>query len=195
MKRYYIGIDPGKDGGIAIFDKVNKSWTHFKMPNGKDKEIDCYAFGQIFNYPVEETIVAFEDVHAIKGSGAKATFNFGRNMGYALGILQSKGLSCIMIQPKKWQALMHLGVFRRKKDEGTKDEKNDTKLMSLRAAQALHPGEQFLATPRSSTPHDGIVDAYLICHWLINTYKDGTSIEQGSTDLKRTKSKGFKVRR
>ncbi len=54
---------------------------------------------------------------------------------------------------------------KKKNKDGTQKMKTDTKAMSLVAAQRIFPNESFLATERSSVPHDGLVDAALICEF------------------------------
>jgi len=40
--------------------------------------------------------------------------------------------------------------------------RGQSKKYALAKAKELRPDEQWLATPRSKKPHDGIVDAYLM---------------------------------
>lgn len=47
----------------------------------------------------------------------------------------------------------------------------ETKQAALRLAKKLWPDENFRATPRSKTPHTGIVDAALIAQYAINKGK------------------------
>jgi hypothetical protein len=54
-----------------------------------------------------------------------------------------------------------------------------TKVLALAKASELAPDETWLATKRSSTPHDGMVDAFLIARYFLNS--DGL-IEVASTD-------------
>jgi hypothetical protein len=49
----------------------------------------------------------------------------------------------------------------------------------LAKANELAPDETWLATKRSSTPHDGMVDAFLIARYYLNS--DGLN-EVASTD-------------
>lgn len=49
-------------------------------------------------------IIVIEDVHSVFGSGAKANFNFGFNVGHIHGILGSAYVGIIhRVQPKLWQ--------------------------------------------------------------------------------------------
>jgi hypothetical protein len=44
-------------------------------------------------------------------------------------------------------------------------EKGQTKPAALSKARQLWPGETWLATARSSKPHEGLIDAALIAEW------------------------------
>lgn len=44
-----------------------------------------------------------EDIHAVRGSSAKGTFTFGRNLGHWEGILYSCGIEWELISPRIWQ--------------------------------------------------------------------------------------------
>lgn len=51
-----------------------------------------------------------EDVHALRGSSAKGTFTFGRNLGFWEGILSSLKIRWIKVSPKEWQKEYKLTV-------------------------------------------------------------------------------------
>jgi crossover junction endodeoxyribonuclease RuvC len=44
-----------------------------------------------------------EKVHAVRGSSAKGTFTFGKNVGNWEGILHSCGIEWSLISPREWQ--------------------------------------------------------------------------------------------
>jgi hypothetical protein len=162
--RHYIGIDPGKSGGIAILTEDMKLIL-FTVPTiGKlvDHQsirtvLDGYRGGN-----GNQSYYALEDVHSLPGVSAKANFSFGENKGEYRGLLVGLQLPYMEVQPKTWQKIAWEGVPLMKKPNG----KTDTKAVSLTAAKRLFPNESFLATSRSSVPHDGLVDATLIAYYL-----------------------------
>ena len=109
-----------------------------------------------------KTYFALEDVHSLPGVSAKANFSFGENKGEYRGMLVALELPYMEVQPKVWQKVAWEGVPLMKNSKG----RTDTKAMSLTAAKRLFPNESFLATSRSSVPHDGLVDAALIAYYL-----------------------------
>lgn len=68
------------------------------------------------------------------------------------------------ITPKKWQKMFWITP---KMPKGVKF---DTKAAALKVARQLWPEQDWLATSRSSVPHDGLVDASLIAEFCRRTY-------------------------
>lgn len=169
MERMILGIDPGKNGGFCIMFP-DRTIEYFKSPV-IGKEIDEGGYTDIIetaqrmaHIGKHELYAFLEDVHAIHGSAAKATFEFGRAVGLLQGILKAHRIPTVLVKPKQWQAKAWSGVKIQKKQDGIRF-KTDTKSTSLMAAKRLFPQESFLATSRSKVPHDGIVDATLIAYF------------------------------
>lgn len=161
MRRVRIGIDIGKSGGIALFvDGVCLAAVSTPQIAG---EIDVVKLVRMIRdwIPTKQDSfhVAIEDVHAIYGCSAKATFQFGKALGVIEGILTALEVSWTKVTPKMWQKEMWQGVEVIKKAGKTS---NDTKAMSLIAVKRLFPALSLLETPRCSVPHNGIVDSVLI---------------------------------
>lgn len=106
----WVGIDPGSKGAFCALYEDNT--TTFK-----DYETNPYKMAQ-WLHDVSQShdiqMCMIEDVHAIFGSSAKATFNFGFNVGILHGIIRTLGLPLDLIQPKAWQK--HAGVIAKGKD-------------------------------------------------------------------------------
>jgi hypothetical protein len=172
-----IGIDPGKNGFICVFNTnesvevKNGEWmplipnplTYYSIPL-INKEVDLRSLDVIFNSPEFKTDnihCCIEDVHAIFGSAAKATFNFGWIVGVLEAMLVSYEIPYTKVKPKEWQKEMWQGIPLQKKPNG----RTDTKAMSLLAAKRLFPNEDLTATERSVKPHDGKADALLLAEY------------------------------
>lgn len=163
-----IGIDPGSQGGIAF---LGKSLTVFKMPvikikNGKKTEThlsisDLKRLLLDSTYCGFEAIIYVEDVHSIFGVSASANFKMGYNLGMLHSLLDDLYGDYYLVQPKEWQKKIWTEQDYVIKENGRKD----TKKTSLNAAQRIFPNEPFLATDRSSVPHDGMFDAALIAYY------------------------------
>lgn len=155
-----IGIDPGKNGFICIITDDYISYAPIPLIN---KEVDLHALEQEFLLWDGENDVhcVIEDVHAIFGSAAKATFNFGWIVGVLEAMLVSHGIPYTKVKPKEWQKEMFNGIPIQKKPNG----RNDTKAMSFLAAKRLFPNEDLTATERSTKLHDGKSDALLMAEY------------------------------
>jgi len=187
---YIIGVDPGLKGALVLlhdgevqdkvaipiigkifdlneFTAILEEWTDFDG----DIDKDCHIF--------------IEDVHAIFGSSAAATFTFGFVVGSIQAIVSTLGVPYTLVQPKKWQKVIYQGIpeMRNAPKKLTKAELVDkalgkkvrtpkakgslnTKAMSLVAAKRLFPNVDLRKnTTRCTVAHDGIVDALLIADW------------------------------
>ena len=126
-----IGIDPGKEGGIAIIDTTwaemsgdPSPLTVHKMPATEHdvreilESIGRYRFAFI------------EAVSAMPGNGAVSMFTFGRSYGFLRGVLSALKLPFEDVRPLKWQT--DLGCR-------SKGDKNATKA----TAQRLWPEVRF----------------------------------------------------
>ena len=82
------------------------------------------------------------------------------SFGKLLGMAESRGYEVSRISVHKWQKQM-LG----------KTAKGLTKIAALNAAERLAPQENWLKNKRCRTPHDGMIDAYLIARYLLERIK------------------------
>lgn len=169
MSKIRVGIDVGKDGGIAVF-KDEKLDLLQVTPN-IGTQIDLRGISQIletyYNQPHTDFHVVVEDVHAIGGSAAGATFVFGWSLGILEGILVGLSIPYTKVAPKEWQSQLWQGVkpvIKPPKGE-SKRKVVDTKATSLLAAQRLFPNVDFRKSERATKAHDGMVDAILLAEY------------------------------
>lgn len=166
-QKMIVGVDPGKKGAFAFTTGDGTSHT-LKVPLIKT-EVDDRKLAEImkdFGSFAEQVIIVLENVHAIPGSSAAGSFQFGRITGMIEAYCYANGYSLIKVQPKKWQQEMHEGVpliTKPAKTAGGKPQK-DTKAMSLVAAKRLFPDYTF-TKGRATKPDDNIVDAVLIMEY------------------------------
>jgi hypothetical protein len=167
MINIFIGIDVGKSGAITCIYQ-GADWLKIKSyvtPTLPDGDIDIVEFFNILkSQDGTVSMVVIEKVHAIFGSGAGATFEFGRSAGIAEAIVNCSGLAFTMVPPKTWQKEMWAGV-----DKVIKAGKKsvDTKATSLIAVKRLFPKALLTDAlkPKSQKAHDGIVDSILLAEY------------------------------
>lgn len=154
--QYIIGIDPGSKGFLAAHDLVNDTWTH--LPIDGSSEADIANFIKVFR--PAKTLIIMEEVHAIFGSSAKATFSFGTIFGFLRGLIVAFGMPYVLVPPKKWQAEMWDNC-----DKVKEGDKINTKKTSIKTAHRIFPNLDFRKTEKCKNIDDNKVDATLICEY------------------------------
>lgn len=164
----YIGIDPGSIGFITIrYQDGELEFIPIEGCNFYALSLKLMMLQQTY-----DTFAIMEEVHAIFGSSAKATFAFGEINGLLKGLLIATGIPYQLVQPKQWQKEIWINqdmVVDHKKVivkgvEQTRKEVN-TKQTSLNAARRLFPDIDLRKTERCKKPDDNLVDSLLICEY------------------------------
>lgn len=164
----YVGIDPGNRGFISV--QCNGEFSFYSIEDN-----DLYQLSEIMaNIRSSNTnlVCVIEDVHSIYGSAAKATFNFGFNKGYLIGLLAANKIPYVLIQPKEWQKEIWVNsdmVVNYKKvvvnGKETVRKEVDTKNTSINAAKRLFPNIDFRKSDRCKKIDDNKVDATLMSEY------------------------------
>lgn len=145
MKTLFIGIDPGKNGGIAQIDTENG--VICTEPYSDTALITACNEA---NYGTNGVICCLEKVGAMPGQGVVSMFNFGQSVGYIKGVLESFRIPYQEITPQKWKREFGL---------------SSDKAASAEICRKLFPDINLLATPRSKKPHDGMAEALLMAEY------------------------------
>src|SRR5580658_5616558 len=119
--RIYIGIDPGKTGGLAVI--WDESVSTEPMPS---TERDIWDFFRLWGN--DKSTAVIEKVGGfVRGNPApgSAMFNFGMGYGGLRMALIAAGIPFIAVQPQRWQKA--LGIPPRKKTESKTAWKNRLK--------------------------------------------------------------------
>lgn len=146
MKTVFIGIDPGKSGGIACIDT---KYGCYAAPYSDEELIDIIR-SETRDGRADSMICCLEKVGARPGQGVISMFSFGKNVGYIKGVLESFGVPYQEIYPQKW-----------KKEFGLNSEKEK----SVEVCRKLFPTVKLLATKYSKKPHDGMAEALLMAEY------------------------------
>ena len=164
----YIGIDPGASGFVAV------------MPQGGEKSFFAVKGATLadivgFLRPLKsqgEVFCCIEDVHAVFGSSAGATFAFGHICGVLEGVLAALAIPYQKVPPKTWQNAVwthddKVFVSRERKVKGEIKTVStvDPKKTSLKAAARLFPDVDFRRSAKCRDADDNKCDAMLICEY------------------------------
>lgn len=142
--KVFIGIDPGRDGCLAI---LGYGETPILVPFSETEYTDRLRKVSSAPLLVTELFCVVEHVGAMPGQGVTSCFSFGQNFGFILGLLTAFRIPYELVRPQKW-----------KKEFGCTSDKNT----SIEVAQRLFPGVDLRRTENCRKPHDGKAEALLL---------------------------------
>lgn len=94
---YFLGIDPGKSGGIAFISECGtEAWAH-KIT---DSERDFWNI--VSEYKKEVKFGMIEKVHSSPQMGVRSAFTFGQSYGFLRGMLIASEIKFDQVSPQKW---------------------------------------------------------------------------------------------
>jgi len=134
---YFLGIDPGTSGGIALLDTDGRVVYVSAMPD-EDRAIFCLLA------PLGRVVyAALERVWSSPGWGHVGAFTFGTNYGAIRMALVAHGVTFEDVLPRRWQKVMGVSYPKAAKrvkgappSPPVRRDKNITKTL----AQNLFPG-------------------------------------------------------
>ena len=104
--RYFLGVDPGISGGIALIGASNglagESYETFKLKDATER--DVWDWFERMPRPI--VFARIEKVGATPQMGVVSAFTFGRNFGFLRGVLIASRIAFDEISPQKWQKFM-----------------------------------------------------------------------------------------
>ena len=156
-----MGIDVGGKGFITT--QKDGTFSHYSIEDN-----DFYQLSEIMadiRQNNAEVVCVIEDVHSIFGASAKATFNFGLNKGYLLGLLAANKIPYHLVQPKEWQKEIWSNADKvtRYKTDGGKT--TDTKNTSINACKRIFPFLDLRKNPKCRNIDDNKVDSILMSEY------------------------------
>lgn len=139
----YIGIDPGKDGAMAV------------ILENRAVEIAAFDRDRYRNFleywsDSSEIRCCLERVNAMPGQGVTSMFRFGENFGFIQGLLTAYSIPYELVTPQKW-----------KKEFQITGDKNS----SIAVCKRLFPGVSLRRTDRCKKDHDGMAEAVLLAEY------------------------------
>lgn len=143
---FYIGIDPGISGGIAII-APNHGAVLYDMPvlGTSKKEIDYTALAQLVREFPPNSRAIIEQVGGMPGQSAPAAFVFGCNYMAVFMAVSMCRIPIFKVPPARWKNFYHIP-----RDKGA----------AVSLAQQLFPAGEF--TTKRGASKDGRAEAFLI---------------------------------
>lgn len=95
----YIGIDPGKQGAIALISGQNV--TCYSMPLKADGSVDACELANCLR--TSSSVFAMVEYINAFGMGRQSAFVFGQGYGSIIATLDLVGIGFELAAPQKWQ--------------------------------------------------------------------------------------------
>ena len=151
MSIYFLGIDPGQKGGLAVINDLGEALEAHRYP--QDIPTAAAMLGFIHRRcPI--MLAAIERVHAMPGQGVSSMFKFGQNYGAWQGALSALAIPYIVVTPHRWQKALL--------DAGT----GETKSRSLNMARRRYPNMDL-----RYKADDGKADALHLAAWALREWR------------------------
>lgn len=112
--KIYLGLDPGKQGGIAFIDEDGEIVGYKAMP---ETELDVSLV--LSSCTIHVAVI--EQVSSSPQMGVSSSFTFGRGYGFLRGVLIANAISFGEVRPQVW--MKTLGIRTRKKGKKVKGKK------------------------------------------------------------------------
>lgn len=157
----YVGIDPGKDGAIAVIfsdGRVDFCDTPTVNVGGTKRQYDENEMARIVLdiLCICDAQFSLELTHSMPGQGVASMFSMGEGLGLWKGILAALGVRWSLVTPQRWKkALM----------DGQPKEKS----ASVIVAKRLFPSVADQLETKRGRALDGRADALLIAEHLRRT--------------------------
>lgn len=145
--RYYMGIDVGEKGGIAIIDE-NSKIVYLKSMSRENLVNCCHIISTWIKENDASIVACVEKVGAMPKQGVTSMFNFGKGAGFIEGVLEMSNIPYQLVPPATWKkafSLLH------------KDKK-----ASIEVCKQLFPGVNLLPTERCKKESDGLGESILM---------------------------------
>lgn len=159
-----IGIDPGRNGGIAIIQGNGvKAWPMPTQAWNGHFILDIRQFANLTHtFQTRRHRLAFvEKAGARAGNSAQSMFSFGSSWGAIVSALSYNAvLTEVAVGKHGWQAALLPGVVGR----------DNLKAASVAFCRRHYPHVN-LIPPRCREPHDGMADALCIATWGLHSLR------------------------
>jgi len=151
---YFVGIDPGATGAVAIVLVSGKLHTWAKFDRRDPLQVLDLILDPLITNHFGEFSVGLENVHAAPGQGVVSMFSFGKALGRLEGWLRAYDIAPEQVSPQVWQRWLPGG----EESDGPKDR-------ARKGAAAKWGLSRFLEDD-CRVPHTGGIDAAGIAEFL-----------------------------
>ncbi len=164
----YVGIDPGLKGGLTAISGGGVIFWCIPMPvitDGKKNLLDSRMIANKLRELPLDTIVVIEKVHSMPKQSVSSMFTFGYGAGVLEGVCAALNLRYVFVAPQTWMKSV------------LADMPGGVEKSSIAFCKRFF-NQDFLATPRSKVPHDGMTDSACMALYGLKEY--GSSQPKGA---------------
>lgn len=157
--KIYIGIDPGKQGGMAAIENVLGGLIFTQPTPVAGDELDLALITKYLSELKSkdaEIVAVIEKVHSMPGQGVASMFSFGMSTGMMHGITAALGYPRFLVAPQTWKSKI---LYDTAKDK-------DAAVAYCRRVYPYAP----LFENRNGKAHTGVADAICIARYGYETY-------------------------
>lgn len=148
-----IGIDPGKEGGLALLGSQHGPIVMALPYVGTELDTHrLYAFIKSVTHAMDDTLILIEKVHAMPGQGVSSMFTFGSGFGELKALAKILGYRWDLVPPQTWKKSVLAGT-------------DKSKGSTVEWAHRAYPAAVSELTKKSGLAHLGKVDALAIAHY------------------------------
>lgn len=102
---YYVGIDPGVEGAIAVIHQDEQMVAAYKFekkdPVGREKTLSW-----LLEFPKDGVVFCIEDVRGMPGQAHSSTAKLMRSVGFWEGFCTGAGFRYYFVKPQTWQKVL-----------------------------------------------------------------------------------------
>jgi ribosomal protein L28 len=173
---FYIGIDPGKHGAMAIIG------PRYARVFDWDDPIKLHMLTELCQARCP-TKASIEHINARPGQNITSMFNMGKEVGRAIGWMEAHRIEYKFITPRKWfdlvrdsaanRPVVEKGLTGKNKTSAEAKAKRERKEVSLALARRLFPDLALVSLYLKS--HHNRAEALLIAEALRRLDKEGNA--------------------
>lgn len=158
----WIGIDPGKDGGICILQE--NFIECLEMPVNCIDEIKSSFIYYLIKEYKQNCFCLIEKSQSMPGQNSVSVFNYGKGYGQIISILQILKIPYEEISPLKWKREFNL-IYKKKKGEKITiyQKKKIVKERAVTIAEKLQPCMEFKT--EKGILLDGKAESFLLAEY------------------------------
>lgn len=150
--RFYLGVDPGQQGGMALLDSKGNiapadehGYAFALLKFDKATEHEVAEWVEAVAALDLDVVAALENVHSMPNQGVASSFKFGVSYGFLRGLLTAHRIPFQNPSPQRWQKDMNCRT-------------GGDKAISRAAAQGRWPKQAKIIT-------NATADALLLAGW------------------------------